>query len=124
MWSLACMVFELATGDVLFDPRGKDYDRDEDHLALFQVAQNSLLVECELPWQPCQAITMTLVKPFAYLCCITRPIWCAEHISDRVATEHLPPARLTHGSCGKCLLDVSILGTVDLPADWVFQVLN
>ncbi|KAK9904075.1 hypothetical protein WJX75_003847 [Coccomyxa subellipsoidea] len=36
MWSLACMVFELVTGDLLFDPRsGKDYDRDEDHLALF-----------------------------------------------------------------------------------------
>lgn len=35
IWSLACIVFELATGDVLFDPRsGKDYDRDEDHLAL------------------------------------------------------------------------------------------
>ena len=29
------MVFELATGDLLFDPRsGRDYDRDEDHLAL------------------------------------------------------------------------------------------
>ncbi|KAK9829340.1 hypothetical protein WJX72_005262 [[Myrmecia] bisecta] len=36
MWSLACMVFELITGDLLFDPRtGKDYERDEDHLALF-----------------------------------------------------------------------------------------
>ncbi|KAL3141169.1 hypothetical protein ABBQ38_003513 [Trebouxia sp. C0009 RCD-2024] len=36
MWSLACMVFELITGDLLFDPRsGRDYDRDEDHLALF-----------------------------------------------------------------------------------------
>ena len=35
IWSLACMVFELATGDLLFDPRsGRDYDRDEDHLAL------------------------------------------------------------------------------------------
>lgn len=35
MWSLACLLFELATGDFLFDPqRGKDYDRDEDHLAL------------------------------------------------------------------------------------------
>jgi len=35
IWSLACCVFELATGDVLFDPKsGKDYDRDEDHLAL------------------------------------------------------------------------------------------
>ena len=28
MWSLACMVFELATGELLFDPKsGKDYDR-------------------------------------------------------------------------------------------------
>ena len=28
MWSLACMVFELITGDLLFEPRsGKDYDR-------------------------------------------------------------------------------------------------
>ncbi|CAM6124628.1 unnamed protein product [Calypogeia fissa] len=35
MWSFACIIFELATGDVLFDPRsGDDFDRDEDHLAL------------------------------------------------------------------------------------------
>eukprot|EP00300_Choanocystis_sp_HF-7_P017540 c19760_g1_i3.p1 GENE.c19760_g1_i3~~c19760_g1_i3.p1 ORF type:complete len:506 (+),score=134.22 c19760_g1_i3:528-2045(+) len=35
IWSMACMVFELATGDFLFDPHsGEDYDRDEDHLAL------------------------------------------------------------------------------------------
>ena len=35
MWSAACLVFELLTGDLLFDPRsGKEYDRDEDHLAL------------------------------------------------------------------------------------------
>ena len=39
MWSLGCMVFELITGDYLFEPRsGKDYDRDEDHLALMQEA--------------------------------------------------------------------------------------
>ncbi|GAX78942.1 hypothetical protein CEUSTIGMA_g6382.t1 [Chlamydomonas eustigma] len=36
MWSMACLVFELVTGDVLFDPKaGDNYDRDEDHLALF-----------------------------------------------------------------------------------------
>lgn len=30
MWSFACIVFELATGDFLFDPHsGDDYDRDE-----------------------------------------------------------------------------------------------
>lgn len=35
IWSLACLIFELATGDFLYDPHsGKDYDRDEDHLAL------------------------------------------------------------------------------------------
>ena len=36
MWSMACTVFELITGDFLFDPKaGHNYDRDEDHLALF-----------------------------------------------------------------------------------------
>ncbi|XP_030458620.2 uncharacterized protein LOC115679173 [Syzygium oleosum] len=35
LWSFACICFELATGDVLFDPHsGKNYERDEDHLAL------------------------------------------------------------------------------------------
>ncbi|XP_075485114.1 uncharacterized protein LOC142524859 [Primulina tabacum] len=35
MWSFACICFELAGGDVLFDPHsGENYDRDEDHLAL------------------------------------------------------------------------------------------
>jgi serine/threonine-protein kinase SRPK3 len=37
LWSLACMIFELATGDLLFDPRearDRAYSRDEDHLAL------------------------------------------------------------------------------------------
>lgn len=35
MWSLACVVFELATGDFLFEPKsGSGWDRDEDHVAL------------------------------------------------------------------------------------------
>ncbi|EEF34919.1 srpk, putative [Ricinus communis] len=35
IWSFACICFELATGDILFDPHsGDNYDRDEDHLAL------------------------------------------------------------------------------------------
>uniref|UniRef100_A0A6M2DER0 non-specific serine/threonine protein kinase n=1 Tax=Xenopsylla cheopis TaxID=163159 RepID=A0A6M2DER0_XENCH len=34
IWSTACMAFELATGDYLFEPHsGEDYNRDEDHLA-------------------------------------------------------------------------------------------
>eukprot|EP00932_Pfiesteria_piscicida_P010297 SRR837773.2120.p1 GENE.SRR837773.2120~~SRR837773.2120.p1 ORF type:complete len:325 (-),score=116.16 SRR837773.2120:77-1051(-) len=36
LWSLACMIFELITGDYLFDPKAsEEYPRDEDHLALF-----------------------------------------------------------------------------------------
>lgn len=35
MWSFGCLVFELATGNTLFDPQtgGSEYNRDEDHLA-------------------------------------------------------------------------------------------
>ncbi|KAJ8395401.1 hypothetical protein AAFF_G00033860 [Aldrovandia affinis] len=35
IWSTACMAFELATGDYLFEPHsGDEYSRDEDHIAL------------------------------------------------------------------------------------------
>ncbi|KAI9915463.1 hypothetical protein PsorP6_008240 [Peronosclerospora sorghi] len=34
IWSMACFVFELVTGDLLFDPKsGRKFNRDEDHLA-------------------------------------------------------------------------------------------
>lgn len=34
IWSTACMAFELATGDYLFEPHsGENYCRDEDHIA-------------------------------------------------------------------------------------------
>jgi serine/threonine-protein kinase SRPK3 len=34
IWSCACMIFELLTGDFLFEPRtGKAYDKNEDHIA-------------------------------------------------------------------------------------------
>uniref|UniRef100_A0A1L8DMI5 non-specific serine/threonine protein kinase n=1 Tax=Nyssomyia neivai TaxID=330878 RepID=A0A1L8DMI5_9DIPT len=34
IWSTACMAFELATGDYLFEPHsGQNYCRDEDHIA-------------------------------------------------------------------------------------------
>lgn len=33
-WSLACMIFELLTGDYLFEPQsGSTYSKDEDHIA-------------------------------------------------------------------------------------------
>lgn len=35
IWSLACMTFELVTGEYLFDPKkGKTYRKNDDHLAL------------------------------------------------------------------------------------------
>jgi serine/threonine protein kinase len=34
LWSFACMIFELITGDFLFDPRkGANYGKTDDHLA-------------------------------------------------------------------------------------------
>ena len=34
IWSFACMIFELLTGDFLFDPRkGQNYKKNDDHLA-------------------------------------------------------------------------------------------
>jgi len=34
IWSNACMIFELATGDFLFEPRkGESYSKSDDHLA-------------------------------------------------------------------------------------------
>jgi serine/threonine-protein kinase SRPK3 len=36
LWSFACMIFELITGDFLFNPRpGTDHKKNDDHLALF-----------------------------------------------------------------------------------------
>ena len=36
IWSLACIIFELATGDFLFEPRkGDTYSKNDDHLAQF-----------------------------------------------------------------------------------------
>lgn len=44
IWSLACTVFELVTGDFLFYPKkGKTYSRNEDHLA--KIAE--LIGECK-----------------------------------------------------------------------------
>ncbi|XP_052340693.1 SRSF protein kinase 3-like isoform X2 [Oncorhynchus keta] len=72
IWSTACMAFELATGDYLFEPHsGEDYSRDEDHLALiiellgkvprhyalsgkfsqeYFTRRGMLLCVCGLPW--------------------------------------------------------------------------
>jgi len=38
MWSVACIIFELATGDLLFDPRtGRHYDKNDGNLTSFSV---------------------------------------------------------------------------------------
>ncbi|XP_026885868.2 SRSF protein kinase 1a isoform X1 [Electrophorus electricus] len=47
IWSTACMAFELATGDYLFEPHsGEDYSRDEDHIAL--IIELLGMVPCKL----------------------------------------------------------------------------
>ena len=34
IWSFACTIFEMVTGDFLFEPRKSEaYDKDDDHLA-------------------------------------------------------------------------------------------
>jgi serine/threonine-protein kinase SRPK3 len=34
IWSMGCMIFELLTGDFVFEPKkGSNYDKDDDHLA-------------------------------------------------------------------------------------------
>ena len=38
IWSFACMIFEMLTGDFLFEPRkGKTFDKDDDHLAQVRI---------------------------------------------------------------------------------------
>ena len=54
LWSIGCIIFELITGDYLFDPYdGKFFDKDEDHLAqiielLGAFPSDQYLVDCKL----------------------------------------------------------------------------
>jgi len=53
IWSTACMAFELATGDFLFEPHaGPSYSRDEDHLAhiseLIGIIPKSIVIKGKL----------------------------------------------------------------------------
>jgi len=47
IWSTACMAFELATGDFLFEPHsGESWSRDEDHIALITELVGNLPKKC------------------------------------------------------------------------------
>ncbi|OCT87280.1 hypothetical protein XELAEV_18020978mg [Xenopus laevis] len=49
IWSTACMAFELATGDYLFEPHsGEDYSRDEDHIALITELLGKIPRKCAM----------------------------------------------------------------------------
>ncbi|KAK6457289.1 serine kinase [Scheffersomyces xylosifermentans] len=54
MWSIGCIIFELITGDYLFDPHdGKYFDKDEDHLAqivelLGEFPSDEYLIDCKM----------------------------------------------------------------------------
>lgn len=42
VWSFACMIFEMLTGDFLFEPRkGPNFSKNDDHIA--QVMKNKIL---------------------------------------------------------------------------------
>ena len=46
IWSLACMMFEMITGDFLFEPRrGEYYGKDDDHLAQVGLPESYCLVD-------------------------------------------------------------------------------
>ncbi|XP_078399393.1 SRSF protein kinase 3 [Cetorhinus maximus] len=49
IWSTACMAFELATGEYLFDPRsGKTFSKDEDHVAHIIELLGRIPLKCAL----------------------------------------------------------------------------
>ncbi|XP_038668375.1 SRSF protein kinase 3-like isoform X2 [Scyliorhinus canicula] len=49
IWSTACMAFELATGEYLFDPRpGKTFSQDEDHVAHIIELLGRIPLKCAL----------------------------------------------------------------------------
>lgn len=54
LWSIGCIIFELITGDYLFDPHdGVNFDKDEDHLAqiielLGEFPNEEYLLNCKL----------------------------------------------------------------------------
>ncbi|KAK4791697.1 hypothetical protein SAY86_032110 [Trapa natans] len=59
LWSFACICFELATGDVLFDPHsGENYDRDEVCVLIFY---NDFLYFVD-----CRALNFTVIVAVAY----------------------------------------------------------
>ena len=48
IWSLGCVVFELVTGDLLFDPKtGANHSKDDDHLAqILELVEKRRMPEC------------------------------------------------------------------------------
>eukprot|EP00040_Diaphanoeca_grandis_P019143 m.100865 g.100865 ORF g.100865 m.100865 type:complete len:537 (+) comp27282_c0_seq1:293-1903(+) len=57
IWSVACMAFELATGDYLFEPHtGKDYSRDEDHCALIMELLGEIPLHVALTGEYCREV--------------------------------------------------------------------
>lgn len=88
LWSFACIFFELATGDVLFDPHsGDNFDRDEVWLLIFK------------------AITV-----YCYAIC-TRYDTCFHFFPHPGESSYLPPFLSMHHlfswGCGLVPLDVS-----------------
>jgi serine/threonine protein kinase len=100
IWSLACLLFELATGDTLFNPsegQNEAYSRDEDHLAL--------MVELLGPVPPSFATSGKLSARYFNRDGTFRHIRRLRRRSLRTVLEHdfcIPPAEAA-GLCGLLL---------------------
>ena len=65
VWSVACMAFELATGDFLFEPHsGEGYTRDEDHCALISELLGQFPQEVRLTTPPLPPLPLSIPSFF------------------------------------------------------------
>jgi serine/threonine-protein kinase SRPK1 len=114
IWSTACMAFELATGDYLFEPHaGENYDRDDDHLAHIIELLGTIPKEIALSGRLSNALftkkgelrNITGLKPWALVEVLTEKYeWSVEQAAEfssflRPMLEYDPSKRATAAEC-------------------------
>uniref|UniRef100_UPI00358E4341 uncharacterized protein n=1 Tax=Myxine glutinosa TaxID=7769 RepID=UPI00358E4341 len=114
IWSTACMAFELATGDYLFEPHsGEDYSRDEDHVAHVIELLGAIPKHFSLSGKYSREFFnrrgelrhITKLKPWSLLDVLVEkyewPLEEAAHFSDflRPMLELIPERRSTAAEC-------------------------
>jgi serine/threonine-protein kinase SRPK1 len=114
IWSTACMAFELATGDYLFEPHaGENYDRDDDHLAHIIELLGPIPKEIALSGRMSSSLftkrgelrNITGLKPWALVEVLTEKYEWALDQADEFASflkpmlEYDPAKRATAANC-------------------------